>query len=243
MAHTFDTSLYASTGTTNPATMSYTCGAGTTIFALGITVVGATARVAGDVTFGGKLMTQIRALTNTEASGELWYLLNPSTGAAYTVSVPNAATSKTLFLRGVSMKAASGFTSAYDSSASVAATTANPSIGIIASANGEAIIQQFCTGLTTIPTIGNQYPGQYILRVDHGAYGSAMQWYVNPSATTVRMGYISGTSDDYVLITAAFKEISIPNQIKSICFVADSSINAISNLSYAQVLSVSQVGN
>ena len=242
MAHTFDTSLYA-TGSSNPQTMSFTCGAGTTLFVLGIGVAGSTARTAGTPTFGGIQMKSIGALTNTEASGELWYHLSPSTGAAYTVSVPNAATSKTLYLRGASMKAAAGYTSAYDASASVAATTAEPSIGIVASVTGDAILQQYSTGLQTIPTVGNEYPGQYILRVDHGNYGTAMQWYTTPGAATYIMGYKSGgTSDDYVLITASFKEISA-GQIKSISGILDSTINKISNTLYSVVNKVSRLTN
>jgi hypothetical protein len=253
MAYIFDTSLYA-TGTANPLTMSYTCGVGTSVFVLGIAVSGAAMRypaggVAAIPTFGGKQLLIIDGSSQNvggECVAEMWYLLSPSTGSAYTVSVPN--TSKTLYIRGTSYKAGGGdsstYTSSFDISIGNTATTANPSTGIATSRSDDLLVQMFTSGLATIPTSGYFPLNWPILRVDHGAFGSTMLWYPATDVCTYRMGVRSATSDDYGLVTASFKEIYVPNRIKSISGIADASVVRFAGLKYdTSVQAINKIGN
>lgn len=206
MAHTIDTSLYA-TGANQPQTMSYTCGAGSTLFVLGV-VCNATVRAGGVPTFGGIPMTIINVDTydSGETISQLYYLLNPSTGSAYTVSVPNTGTARTLYLRGSSYKAQSGYTTVYDASARAGSTgSANPSTNISVTAGGVAV-QIAGDGLLTLPTA---YTHPTILPVDHGALTSWMTYALPVGTATIRMG-ATVASDDWSLVTGSWKEEQLP---------------------------------
>lgn len=201
MAHSFDTSLYS----TN-ATFDYTCGAGTTLLVLGIYAFTGT-RTGADPTYGGvglKMLGQA-AFDYGEGSAELWYLSNPSTGSAYSITMGNS-TTRTLALRASSYKAQSGYTSIYDTSLWTNTTGANPSHTINCSTGG--VIVQICGHeLSSLPSA---YSDARILPVDHGTHNSWMQYKISPSNGNNTLS-ATQSSDEYVLITASFKEEYIPS--------------------------------
>lgn len=200
MAHSFDTSLYT---TSNP--FNYTCGTGTTLFVLGIhSVTGA--RAGGAPTYGGIPMTRVAraAFDYGEGSGELWYLISPSTGSAYSVSMQNT-NNQTLYLRGSSYKAQDGSITTFDVSLWTNTTSTNPSHTISGTAGG--VIVQMCSHEQT--SLPSAYTDNRILPVDHGNNNSWMQYKLVLSTGNNTVG-ATQSSDEYVLITAAFKEDAQP---------------------------------
>jgi hypothetical protein len=206
MAHTFDVSSYAALTTGAPKTLSHTCGANAKLFVLSIFTAGTTPRTGGAPTFGGKPLTQINVTySQTETTNEMWYILNPSVSAAYTVSVPNTGTARSNSLTGASYNVSSGWTTQLDSSTiAFSASGANPSTNISASFYGSLIVQNWTSGLNAIGT-PTPYLGTPIVRADVGNYGYANLYYITPDAGTYRIGWPAG-ADDYIITTALFHE-------------------------------------
>lgn len=127
MAHTLDTFQQNNLTAVNPATFTKTCGSGSTGLILHLIVVGATARTGGTPTYNGIELEQIDTVrTATETNVEMWFLQNPPTGSAYTISIPNTNT-RTIRAFTTSIKAQAGYTSIPDVSFGNTGTAANPS--------------------------------------------------------------------------------------------------------------------
>lgn len=209
MAHTFDTSLRfpaSGTSTTNPLSTSFTCGAGTTVLVVMLNYAGGSDRAGGAPTYNGLSLTQAdqnrRGTTNPEGTAELWYLLNPPTGAAYTVSVPNSG--------GVAMSmviasaiSASG-ASALDVTNGGGGVSANPSVSVDTTVNGDVIFAVVVDGAQSWAPTGRT--GTQLYDTDNGAWGGGAQYLLQTSAGTQAMGWTFGTSEDWGLVVAAFKE-------------------------------------
>jgi hypothetical protein len=216
-AHTYDTSAVYKSGTTawsttNPATISYTASSGATLMLLDIEVAGSTYRTNGTPTFNSKPFTFVgrtKASSSPEGSVEMWYLLlsTSDTGSDYTVSVPNTPTSRALNFHVSTYKSSTGL-SALDTSAIKSATAKNPSQSLTTSANGDVIVSALFSGLQTPATVTS--PGNQLFSNDPRNYFSALQYYLQPSAGNQSLGWTSSTSDDYGIITAAFKEVPLP---------------------------------
>lgn len=198
MAHTFDTSVLS----TN-ATFDYTCGVGATILFVGIYSY-AGARAGANPTFGGKALSLVGlpAFDYGEGSGELWFLQNPSTVDTYSITMGNTG-GDSLSLKTWSCKAAAGNTTTYDVSVWVNRTAgaANPSSNIAATADG--VIAQMCGHEAN--NLPSAYTGNFVHPVDHGSHNSWAQ-YVFPVATATLSVGATQASDEYVLITGAFKQ-------------------------------------
>jgi hypothetical protein len=211
MAHVFDVSLYA-TGSSNPLTMSFTPSNGATLLVLGINVSGANNRTnysTAPPTFGGiqmKLVNVVqKAASSPEVVSELWYHLNPSTGSAYTISVPNAATSRTLYLRASTFKAQSTYSTIFNASVGGNGTSANPTLTVSASTGG-VIVGCFGDGLATLPSV---YDGIPILPVDHGAFTSVDTYKILGADGNASLGYTID-SDDWGLVIGSWSEQAPP---------------------------------
>jgi hypothetical protein len=112
-AHTYDTQgTSASYGTADPHTISYTCGAGTTLLVL-MVEHNAQSRTGGTPTYNGVNMTQVGTeIRNAQEVGvEMWYMLNPPTGSAYDIVVQNDLPID-MRITAASFKAGSGYASA-----------------------------------------------------------------------------------------------------------------------------------
>lgn len=208
MAHTFDTSLYTDANTSNPITFNYTCGTGVTLLVVGI-YTATTARAGTQPLYGGKSFTDFLGRVTFDygdGAGELWYLQNPSTGSAYSISIPNTA-GATNYIRTSSYKAGAGNTTVYDTSVWVNNTSGaiNASSNIAATANG--MVVQLLAGESNY--VYNVFTHNPLFPVDHGTHNSYMQYGFIGSTATVNVGAINsaGDADEYVLITAALKEL------------------------------------
>lgn len=208
MAHTLDTSLSLSNQTGTSVSLSYTPGAGTTVLVVGISITTTAARTGGAPTFSGIALTQsgtTQISGSNAASTELWYLINPPTGAASNIVVPNTG-GLSVTLLASSFKAAPGLTSILDTSAQ--ATNAgngstNPTVTISPSVSGCAVVSVvMCSGgaLTT---------GQTLLStgsVGSDVFGSEYALPANGGA--INMNWTNNTSTRWTTNAVAFREIS-----------------------------------
>lgn len=214
--HTFDTSGNYLTTTTawstvDPGNLSYTAGTGSTVMVLGIYVVGSTYRTDGTPTFNGKSFISLgRNVASTpETTAELWYLplSTTDTGAAYNISVPNAATSRDINFAVVTFKSGTGM-SGLDSNNSTNGMTANPNNSVTTTVTGDAIVSVLGSGAgTSTGAIG--YGGTQLYVNDPGAYFGKFGYKIMSGTGTNYSGW-TVAADDFALLTAAFKETVKP---------------------------------
>jgi len=213
MAHTFGTSLRipaTSTATTNPATGSFTCGAGTTVMVVMLAYAGSTARGGGAPTYNNLPLTQAGTqqfgTTAPECSAEMWYLLSPPTEGSYSVSVPNSG-GLAMATTVATASAASGKISALDISSGRGAVSTNPiTNSFTTTVNGDAIFAIVANGAQSWgPTART---GTQINDGDNGAWGSGTQYLMQSTAGSTTIGWTFGTSEDYGIIAVAFKEVT-----------------------------------
>jgi len=205
LGFTFGTKGTTDKSTANPVTLSYTCGANTRVLVLGITTASTTVRTGGSPTYNGVAMTQVGStkVGAAECTCEMWYLINPSTGAAYTISVPNAG-GLTVTLMASNYIGASGTSAALDVYNSTQTTVANPNLIVTTTANGEVIVDMFGSGYASVPTANSQ---TLLYKVDEGAWCSNAQYALQASAGTINFSW-TVASDDVAFIVAAFKEVN-----------------------------------
>jgi hypothetical protein len=215
MAHTLDTfarlpSAANTTATTNPQTGTYTTGTGATVLVLMLLYAGGTARAGGDPSFNGVTMLQAGSTrTGTpspEASCEIWYLLDPSIGA-FTVSVPNSG-GLALKIHIASAIAGGGMVSALDQTGGAGTAGTNPTASVTTTVNGAAIFACVADGAQTWNPSGRS--GTQIYDEDFGSWGGGSQYIMQASFGTQAMSWTFGTSEDYGLAVAAFKEVTAP---------------------------------
>lgn len=203
-AHTFDTSARSSLQTTNPATLSYTAGSGTTVLVVMLAHTQAS-RTGGAPTYNGITMTQVdgEVLNQQEVGAEMWYLIDPPTGSAYTISVPNTGAGS-IRIYGASFKAQSGYTSALDVSNTTNTDTANPSLTLTTTVNGAAVIDILADGDPDVPT-GRSHT--LIGSADENQRTNEAQYALQATAGLITLSHTI-PSDDVAMIAVAFKEVA-----------------------------------
>ena len=221
MAHIFDTNLRFS-GASNPLASNYTAGSGATVLVIGIVTAGSNQRSGGSPTFDGNPLTQADQTrqhgVNPEISCELWYLLEPESGSALEVSIPNP-TSLILHIQVSTYKAAGGFTSDIDVEGGSSGTSASPSVELTPTENGAVIVGVFGDGEDFTPT---GQTGTELNTTDDGLYSDSNQFTLQAIAAAIETGWTTQTygagvygggiyngDDDWALVAAAFKETNI----------------------------------
>ncbi len=221
MAHTFDTNLRF-TGSTNPLTSAYTCGASAKLFVLGIVTGGSVQRSGGAPTYNGVELTQAdetrQYITNPETSCELWYLTEPGVSSAFQISIPNP-TSLTLHVQASSYNVASGFTSALDVEGGNTGLSASPSVSVTPTVNGAVIVGVLGSGQDYAPV--NQ-SGTELNTTDNGLYSDSNQYALQATAAAIATDWTTGVygsgvygaglyggADDWCMCVAAFKQTNI----------------------------------
>lgn len=208
-AHTYDNkSTYQTTSwnTANPGNISYTAGGGASLMVLSIQTSVAL-RTSGTPTFNGKSFINIGRNIHTsspEGASELWYLLlTPAdTGSAYTVSVPNAPTSRAMTYQVSTYKSSTGI-SALDINTSGTGSSSNPSQTLLSTANGDVYVSSLFDGRSSCPT---GRTGTLLYCNDGGSFIGSSQYYLQASAGSFAMRFTI-SSDDWAMQTAAFKEV------------------------------------
>ena len=208
MAHTFDTSGITAGATSNPVVLSYTPGVGATVLVLCICIESVVARGGGAPTFNGVAMLQAgttQVTNSTVGSTEIWYMLNPPTGAPLNISVPNSGI-LAMTIIGSTYKAAAGFTSKLDAVNGVSSTgvgSANPTVSVVTTVNGDAIVS------AVIHSGGALTQGQTLLFTGVGVvnkYGS--EYALQSSLGSITMGW-TATTGRWATNVASFSEIAI----------------------------------
>ena len=211
MAHTFDTSLripVAGTSVDDPLEAAYTCGAGTTVLVVMPFLGDVVPRQGGPPTYNDIELTKAGDSQGvTECSAALWYLLDPPTGEAYTISVPNTGTLPMVVVV-ASGKAQAGYTSVLDDSAGQAVTGSNPTTGVMtATVAGDILFAGVATGDNKFEPSART--GTSLTEEDLGTWGIGAQYYLMAGTGDQAMTWTEATSDDYGAAGAAFKETLI----------------------------------
>ncbi len=209
MAHTFGTSVRipsTSTSTDNPVSGSYTSPSGATVLCVMLKYAGSTARAGGSPTYNSVALTQADSQrygsTGPEASCEIWYLLAPPIGA-YTVSVPNT-DGLAMWVVAATGKAGTGYGSALDTSNGAGAVGTNPTASVTTAGDGDIIFGVVANGSQKWePTA---WTGTQLYDTDDGAHGGGAQYYLQTTHGAFAVTWTYGTSEDYGVCVAAFKE-------------------------------------
>lgn len=219
--HLFDTNQWF-TGNDNPLTQVYTCGSGTTVLVLGIVTAGSTLRAGGAPTFNGVALTQADTTRQSLAgdnkpSAELWYLLSPPTGSEYSISVPNTG-SKTLYIQASSYKTADGSSSVLDVVGGDTGDSADPSVSVTTTGNGDVIVAVLCDDDGSEPSACS---GTNLNMTDFGAASESNQYKLQTTAGAWASGWTCG-SDGWGLCVAAFKKVPFTATLYDTITVTDS---------------------
>lgn len=203
-AYTFDTSAQSARQTSNPATLSYTAGTGTTVLVVMLAHTQAS-RTGGAPTYNGVAMSQVggEVLNAQEVGAEMWYLIDPPTGAAYTISVPNTG-SGSIRIYAASFKAQSGYTSTLDVSTTGNTDGSNPSLTLTTTTDGDAVVDILSDGNTSVPTARSH---TLINNADEGAWVNEAQYALQSTAGNITLSHTIA-NDDVAMIAAAFKEVA-----------------------------------
>ncbi len=206
-AHTFDTKLRI-TGATSPVAANYTAAAGSTVLVLGIVTGGNVARAGGAPTYNGVALTQAdstrQAAASPETIVELWYLLNPPTGSALSISIPNTGT-KSLFAEASTFKAQTGYISLLDVANGNTGTSTNPTASVTTTTNGDTIVAVVGSGAQTWAPSARS--GTQLADTDDGNFGDGHQYLLQTNAGAQAMSWTFGTSEDWAEVVASFKEV------------------------------------
>jgi hypothetical protein len=244
MAHTFDLSTYTNETKSLAVTNVITPSAGSTLVVLCICDASITntvprKRTGGDPTFGGRVMNFVleSSIVGGETWNEMWYVVSPSTGAAYTISVPNTSNQQ-MQLHVSSYKAGAGFTSTIDVSAKSTSSAANPSLSITPSWYGTVGVGFLGSGRNALPSAvtGTWISGQYV-----ATHSGSSQYILIDIPRSTAFGWTVAT-DDQAMIVATWKERPLPNLILKVAGDPSTQISKIAGLAYASVHSVCRVG-
>lgn len=215
MAHTYGAGgrLPASgtTTTSNPVTVSLNLPSGTTVLWVGIVAGGTTARAGGALTFNGVALSSANAKTNAggtpETCAEDWFLLDPPTGASYTLSIPNSG-ALALTVIYAHAKAATGKTSVFDNEIATPGNSTNPSTSMTV-ADGAIWFGLIGNGAQTwAPTARS---GTQIADWDAGSWGPGAQYGIKSGTGSQTVSWTFGTSEDWVILATSFKEADPPS--------------------------------
>jgi hypothetical protein len=207
MAHTYDTKAYLARGRSSSGRdLAITIGSGATVLVLGIVVDGLTARTGGAPTINSVALTQSdqnRQAASGETTVEQWHRLNPPAGSV-TIHIPD--NNNVYFTaEASSYKAASGKASALRTASGATGTSTNPTgpthTGL---ASGDVIVAMVGSGATTWAPSGRT--GTQLYDIDDSSYGDGAQYLIKTDANNTAMAWTFGTSDDWAIVSAVFKE-------------------------------------
>ena len=240
MAHTYGGGgrlpTSGTTTTANPVTASLTLPAGTTALWVSIVAGGTTARSGGTPTFNGTALTAGNVKTNgggtPETCAEDWYLLAPPTGAAYTLSIPNAG-ALGLAIAYAYASADVGKSSVYDNAVITQGSSTSPSTSFTVT-DGAIWFGAVGTGAQTWAPSARS--GSQINDWDAGSWGRGAQYGIKSGTGSQTVSWTFGTSEDWVIQAVAFKEQANPVTVSP-------STGAVQIVGIAPILSISVDSN
>lgn len=207
MAWTYDTKAAIAERTTQYSA-AYTCAVGCGVLVVGITVTGATPRTATAPTYGGLTLTQVGTATFAGEGGtEMWYLLNPPSGAN-TLVVPDG-NGMSIVIVASSYKVPDGKGGAYDTTNTNSnAGSTNPTVSVTPTTTASILIDSMFSGylnITTTPLAVGQ--GVELNRLDTGSEVCGAHYLISSSTSPVTMSWTQAL-DDWVTKAVVFKEVA-----------------------------------
>lgn len=200
--HTFDAvSTYNGAGASDQFT--HTCGAGTTVLVLCVTV-GAADVTGTHVNYNGVAMTEVASSPQdiSETVSRLFYMIDPPTGSAYTVDFDNPATSRTFAASASSYISSTGKTALDGDTGSAADPDTDPtSDSITPTKDGCVIVQCSGTGDSTTMT-GNR---TLLFKHDFGLRIGGHQYALQNGAGLITFTWNTTIAEDGTHVLAAFK--------------------------------------
>lgn len=211
MSWSLDTTTYndANRNTTTTVNVNHTCASGAKLLRLTIFVNGTTARTGGAPTYNSVPMTDsgqgfVFEITVGECGVEVWYLINPSTGASYAVSVPNSGAASINLCIDSYIPSAGGCS--FDQSSSNQDTIQNPSLNLTSVASGSLVLGALGSGDRDPPTAGANYTLNATEDVGNQTWGA--EYDLSSASGTVAVDFGTARADDWGLIGISFIETS-----------------------------------
>ena len=236
MAIGYDTSAQAVLGTT-AVSLAYTCGATAkllTVFIVGATV---TNRTTDAPTYNSVVLTRagISQAGAAECNSELWYMLNPPTGASYNIVVDNDGA---LSLRVMAASFTGAGIALFGTPVQTGASASVPSLTINSVPAGGLCVSVLGHGDKGVPTARSH---TLIYSNDEGAWSSNSQYGLIATTGNVTMTWTMAASDDVAMIIAAFQEtvppINLSGLVQAITVCSNEALNVVT-YKYFEGLSV-----
>ena len=213
MAFTFDAKAKSTASWANPHTLTFTCGANCKLLVVGVLTRANVPRIGGAPTYNGVALTQAESVQvgEAECTAELWYLSNPATGAAHTISIPNEEDedeeiTALLTVIASSYSNAAAYTAVLDASNATEETQGNPSLAVITTADGAVVVDVFASAYGT-PATGNSDVLLYGVDEPIGAWSSHAQYALQTTAGLKTLGYTQA-DDGVAYILGAFQGLT-----------------------------------
>jgi hypothetical protein len=201
--HTFDAkSTYTGAGVSNQLT--HTCAANATLLVVCITISG-NPRTGTAPEYNGVAMTEVSCSPKdlAETVSELWYVLDPPTGSAYTVDVDNPATSKTMAITAVSFISSTGVTEYDTCVGSLANPDTDPtSDSITTGKNGCVVVDASGSGDAVSMTGNKTLLYSVVLQ---GARYAGHQYELKATAGSTTFTWNTSIAEDGTHVLASFK--------------------------------------
>lgn len=211
MSFTFDTKSNGS-GAGDPVNVAHTCSASTKVL-IAIVVGYIASRVGGVPTYNSINMVDSgegKVSCFNKSYMEVFYLLNPSTGSSYNVSVPNT-NLDTLYIAVASFEASGTVTK--HASNSGENDTADPSINVTTTVDNGLMVGGLVHDLSLPDTIveGANYTELYLVDMGGDTYSGEydLDW---GSSGAIAVDY-TADADDWGLIGLAFEEAAVADVI------------------------------
>jgi hypothetical protein len=139
------------------------------------------------------------------ASVEIWYLLNPDTGAEYTVNIPNA-NGYTIGGTTMSFEPSAGG-AAKDQDNSGTGTSDAPSISVASVGANALMVGALASGARDIPSAGANYTLVDTEDVGNQVFGSEYDLDTGASGA-ITVDFTTPQNEDYALIGVSFTEVA-----------------------------------
>ena len=198
--HSFDDVSATTFLGTDPATLTHTCSADTTVLVLTLAIL-TDPRETTAPTYNGIALTQaFTAQDYDETISELWYLLDPPTGSAYTVSIPNN-TGRDIRANVMSFISSTG-KSEFDVAAGSTGDALTISESVTTTKNGCVLIQIIGSGSGIVLASETDI---LIEHFDAGSSTTSVQYALQDLSGAKTMSMSAQLSFDFTTILAAFK--------------------------------------
>lgn len=215
MAFTIDTSTQGTYGTSDPHDTTHTCAANADLLVLRIFINGTTARTGGAPTYNSQALTDSGQgfvfFSGGECGVEVWFLIDPPTGSAYTLSIPNTGAAG-LDASITSYFAGSGYTAAKDNANNATGETQNPSLTLNVLTNNCLIDAALGSGDRDAPTAGTNFTLVHTYDAGNQTWGSE-RWLDAGTSGNKTVAFATARADDWGLIGISFKEVASATNI------------------------------